>query len=807
MRPWLLLALACALTPPGSATARAYSVDDLLSLERLGPVQLAPGGRWGVVQTFGPWGQAPRYDLDWWSTFGLGRLQRVDLRTGDVRPLLPHPLGSGYLAGPFSPSGAKMAVSRLRGRALELGVVTLASGEVRWLGLSPELWLWGRSLAWRTDDELVVIAQPDQPVGHLLGYGWQAQARLTKAWTDAAAGRLAVNAIGSGRYRSIRPKAPPKHLVSVRVADGVVRTLASGEFIDLEIGPDGRTVAALANGEDVQAPNEQPTTGTLPRRRTLTLIDLDSGQISRPCEACDVTPRLLTWSASGDRLLLHTGDRDRVDGGYRIVDARSGTVAPAPLGELVPALSRARDNAGLPAAAWLGETPVVYARPAKPEAARADWYALEAAGPRNLTSALSAPSPRLLAVDAASLTVADGEAVWRVPIDGQAHRLPVRPADILPADSAPESERLAVSPPSSAGLAVRGPHGLKPLLAPKASGVPLRSGEHLLAAGPRAVAIVSQTDRRGVGRVILRSDRGKQRELVVLNAGLAQVDPAEIRPIHHLGADGRALTSWLYLPPNLAADKRAPLVVVPYPGDELTEPPQHQTPGALTLYTNAQVLVGQGYAVLIPSLPTASGREPMEGLADLVLAAVDAAAAQAPVDAERLAVWGHSYGGYTALALATQSPRFKAVIASAAPSDLASLYGRLSAYSYAVPEAGLPIFSAAGWSETGQGRMGAPPWEDPERYHRNSPASFADRITAPVMLIHGDMDLDVGQPQEMFSRLYRQNKDAVLVIYRGESHVILGPANVRDQYERVFSFLAEHVAQTSGQSRQAVSGQ
>lgn len=793
MRPWLLLALACALAPPGPATARAYTVDDLLSLERLGPVQLAPGGRWGVVQTFRPWDQAPRYDLDWWSTYGLGRLRRVDLRTGDVRPLLPHQLGSGYLAGPFSPSGAKMAVSRLCGQTLELGVATLASGEVVWLGLSPELWLWGRSVAWRTDDELVVIAQPEQPVGHLLGYGWQAQARLTKAWADAAAGRLAVNAVGSGRYRNIRPKGPPKHLVTVRVSDGMVRTLASGEFIDLEVAPDGRTVAALANGDDVQAPDEPPTTGTLPRRRTLTLIDLGSGEISHPCADCDVTPRLLTWSASGDRLLLHTGDRDGVDGGYRIVNARTGTLAPAPLGDVVPALSRARDNAGLPAAAWLGETPVVYARPAGPVTARADWYGLEAAGPRNLTSALSAPSPRLLAVDAASLTVADGEAVWQVPINGQAYRLPVRPADILPADSVPESERLAVRPPSSEGLAVRSPDGLKPLLDPKAGGLPLRSGEHLLAAAPRAAAIVSKTDRRGVERVLLRTDQGKQRELVVLNAGLAQVDPAEIRPIHHLGADGRAVTSWLYLPSNMAAEKRAPLVVVPYPGDELTEPPQHQTPGTLTLYTNAQVLAGQGYAVLIPSLPTASDREPMGGLAEQVLAAVNAAAAQAPVDAERLAVWGHSYGGYTALALATQSPRFKAVIASAAPSDLTSLYGRLSAYSYAVPEAGLPIFSAAGWSETGQGRMGSPPWKDPERYRRNSPVSFADRITAPVMLIHGDMDLDIGQPQEMFTRLYRQNKDAVLIIYRGESHVILGPANVRDQYERVLAFLAEHV--------------
>lgn len=634
MRRWPPLALACALVLAGPAVARFYSIDDQLRLEQLGPVKLAPGGRWGVIQTFAPWDQAARYDLDWWSTYGLGRLQRVDLRDGATRPLLPFKAGSGYVAGPFSPSGAKMAVCRLTGHAWELGVVTLASGKVRWLGLSPELPLWGRSVAWRTDDELVVIAQPDHPVGHRLGYGWQAQARLSRSWRDAAAGRLAVNVMGSGRYRDLRPRGPPKHLVSVRVSTGRTHVLAQGEFIDLEIAPDARIVAAAAFGEDLQPSDKPATTSSPARRRVLTLIDLDSGASFQPCPHCDVTSNLPTGSALGDRQLERSG---------------------------------------------------------------------------------------------------------------QAH-------------------------------------------------LPLASDETLLIVSPEAtVAIVSRSDSHGVQQIILRELGRPDRALATLNGGLEALPPADIRPIRHQGPDGQMLTSWLYLPPGLRPGEKAPLVVVPYPGEKFSSPPDNQAPGALRLYANAQVLAGAGYAVLIPSLPYLATREPMAGLAQQVLTVVDAAAAQSPVDIGRLAVWGHSYGGYAALALATQSSRFKAVIASAALSDLASNYGSLSAYSYAVPEGGLSIFASAGWSETGQARMAAPPWKDPERYRRNSPISFADRITAPVMLIHGDMDGGVGQAQEMFTALYRQNKDAVLALYRGESHVILGPANVRDEYARVFQFLADHI--------------
>ena len=794
MRRILALALACAFCLHGLALARPFTIDDLLRTEQLGPVQMAPGGRWAIIQTFRHWDQAPRYDLDWWTLYGLGRLHKVDLRSGAVSPLLREASGSGYVAGPLSPSGRQMAVCRLTGHAWEVGVSDLATGAVHWLGLSPELPQWGREIAWRNDDELLVIAQSPNPIGHRLGFGWQGEARLKAAWAKMAAGQLSVTAIGSGRYRTLRRHASPKRLALVEVSTGRVRILASGDFFDLDLAPGGRTVAILGNGEDLQEDQGLKTTGSPLYRRRLLLADLDSGQSVEPYPACDIMQGLLSWSPKGDRLMIYARQGgDWTSGGFRIVDARTGRAAPVTMDDLEAVLTKNRNHGERAAAGWLGETPIVYARRAHGEG-RADWYALSASGPRLLTAPLASPGPRLVAADAHGVTVSDGQALWRIGVEGKMSRLPEALGDILDVRPAPDAERLALAPPSPSDLVVRSNGAMRGFDTQGRSRLQLETGETPLAVGPGlAAAIVSVADAHGVERLLLRQPGHADRPLITLNRPLEAVDPPAVRAVHHKGPDGQVLTSWLFLPPGLRPDQRPPLVVAPYAGEENKTPPPDQALGSFRLYANAQVLAGAGYAVLIPSLPYAEGREPMDGLADQVLAVVDAAAAQAPVDAGRLAVWGHSYGGYTALALATQSPRFKAVIAGAPVSNLTSFYATLGPYDYSVPEGGLSVMGSAGWSESGQARMNGPPWSDPERYRRNSPIAFVDRIVAPVLLMMGDKDADVTQAEQMFTSLYRQDKDAVLLIYHGESHVVSNPANVRDEYARALAFLGEHI--------------
>src|SRR5262249_45175188 len=86
-----------------------------------------------------------------------------------------------------------------------------------------------------------------------------------------------------------------------------------------------------------------------------------------------------------------------------------------------------------------------------------------------------------------------------------------------------------------------------------------------------------------------------------------------------------------------------------------------------------------------------------------------------------------------------------------------------------------------------QGRMGVPPWIEPERYVRNSPVFYADRVTTPVLLIHGDVDW-VSQEEEFFSALQRLGKRAEYVNYLGEDHFLMSPANVLDMWSRIFTW-------------------
>src|SRR3546814_19413903 len=84
--------------------------------------------------------------------------------------------------------------------------------------------------------------------------------------------------------------------------------------------------------------------------------------------------------------------------------------------------------------------------------------------------------------------------------------------------------------------------------------------------------------------------------------------------------------------------------------------------------------------------------------------------------------------------------------------------------------------------ETSQGGMGAPPWDDPERYLRNSPLMHVKNIKTPIMLLSGDRDyVSTTQAEEFFTALTRLNEDAVFVRYFGEDHVYNSTANIRDR--------------------------
>lgn len=66
----------------------------------------------------------------------------------------------------------------------------------------------------------------------------------------------------------------------------------------------------------------------------------------------------------------------------------------------------------------------------------------------------------------------------------------------------------------------------------------------------------------------------------------------------------------------------------------------------------------RGYAVLLPDAPLRQGT-PVLDLSKTILPGVDRIVELGIADPQRLALWGNSYGGYSTMALITQTPRFK----------------------------------------------------------------------------------------------------------------------------------------------------
>lgn len=794
MRRFAWLALACALAAPAVRATeidRPYTIETVLSLESLGRVAFTPDGRWLLYEVRGSWSSAGQYDLGWLTPQRTSRLFVVDLlRGGAPRPLLTPKAGAGDMLGEISPDGRRAIVYRLIGPMRELGVVDLATGRATWSGLSVEPEVWSAQARWRDNKAVVALAASPQTPSRVLGQGWQTQERTSAAWSAAKAGRLAVTALGGGPRAGANPPPSSVGLVVIDAGSGHTRRVATGPFTELSLSPDGARAALIAEGETTPVSAVSVVqTSVASRRQRLVLVDVATGAIQRPCPDCDLVPHLLSWSADSRELLIcarQNGDAYDWNGlRYWRVAASGAARLAAP--DLVPGTAfnpTVSDLSLVVDAGWVGKSPAILARSSQAKTADLTWWRIDEDGPRPLITGLSGVGAKRLAEHA------DGFVV-RTP-SGLVAAAPEGVRSVASADA-----KAFVDPPLPGDMPNRiriaTPRGARVLTANGVSSAAalLPDGAVALAQSPAGpVAGVAKTD-QGVSTLLLAAPGQAARSLVTLNAGLAALDQTTPRTIIHTTPEGRAVKSWLYLPAGGKAERAAdlPLVVVPYPGAVHAAAPAPSS-DQVGFSANIRVMTGAGYAVLIPSLPLAANAPPNQGMAAAMLSAVDAALAAEPrLSRTRLALWGQSFGGYGVLAAATQSTRFKAVIASAPITDFLSFYGSLKASNLAMPEATLFLASNFGLPETGQGRLGGPPWSAIDRYVAASPVLAADKITAPVMLIQGDLDMAPGQSVEMFNALYRQGKAVDLLYYYGEGHVITSPANVRDLYARAFAFL------------------
>ncbi len=92
------------------------------------------------------------------------------------------------------------------------------------------------------------------------------------------------------------------------------------------------------------------------------------------------------------------------------------------------------------------------------------------------------------------------------------------------------------------------------------------------------------------------------------------------------------------------------------------------------------------------------------------------------------------------------------------------------------------------------------PLDDAALYAERSPVSYANRITKPLLLMHGDSDpvVPFASTVDLAGRVRAAGGDVELVIMEGEGHGFRDPANRRLEYERTGAFLADLLGDRDG---------
>jgi len=200
-------------------------------------------------------------------------------------------------------------------------------------------------------------------------------------------------------------------------------------------------------------------------------------------------------------------------------------------------------------------------------------------------------------------------------------------------------------------------------------------------------------------------------------------------------SDGRKIDGLLYLPKDAIAGQRVPLVVDAHGGPAGRFEDRD--------YPLIRLLLADAWAVLHVN-PRGSFGYGTDFLASLqddlggadyrdIMSGVDAALAQAPLDKDRLALVGFSYGGTMASFALGRTGRFKALVAAAPVVDQISEYGT----------------EGSSWYDRwyfGQ------PWWRLEAAWRQSPLAGVANARTPMLVLHGENDSvnPLGQSLEFY---------------------------------------------------------
>jgi dipeptidyl aminopeptidase/acylaminoacyl peptidase len=245
--------------------------------------------------------------------------------------------------------------------------------------------------------------------------------------------------------------------------------------------------------------------------------------------------------------------------------------------------------------------------------------------------------------------------------------------------------------------------------------------------------------------------------------------------------DGRDIPGYLLMPPGPPPATGHPAVIWVHGGPESQARPQFRT--------DLQMLVAQGYAVLVPNVRGSTGygrdyqalddgEKRMDAVRDLVEGR-HWLAARSDIDAARIAVMGQSYGGFMVLAAITHYPElWAAAINYYGVSDYAGFFRETSPYriGHRAAEYGDPATSG-------------------NFFRSFAPVHRAGAIATPLLVLHGNRDprVPIGESDRMVDAMRRAGKPVDYVLFDHAGHGFIRPTQKRLVFAHVATFLDRHL--------------
>lgn len=248
---------------------------------------------------------------------------------------------------------------------------------------------------------------------------------------------------------------------------------------------------------------------------------------------------------------------------------------------------------------------------------------------------------------------------------------------------------------------------------------------------------------------------------------------------------GQRLQGTLTLPAGYEPGKKYPMITYFY---EKVSDRHHEF--SMPVYDDRphfSAYASDGYLVFMPDIVYEEGK-PGSSALDAVTSGVKKVIELGYADPARIAIQGHSWGGYQGSFIITQTDMFRAAVIGAPPANLVSMYDQLYKNTGTVNH---------GIFEVGQVRMGdgATPWTAQALYESQSPVHQIRNVKTPFLILHGTDDgaVDWLQGVELFNAARRHGKEVILLSYPGENHHLAKKENTKDFQTRMKQYFDHYL--------------